>query len=122
MLNYSLTNYQLPTKKKTSKRAEIIKELYRLYEEDKINRKKDNWKRFVTYLKSTGKRDSETNRQDFKKSREFIKEVTVGTFCFFLSHIKTQDLPTMLSVAKDKRARKENVGAFIAGHFSKQIK
>lgn len=115
------SNYQIPPKKKGSKRADLIKEIYSLYSEDKLSRKKENWKRYVLHLKSVNRPDTQPERDKFRTSKLFIKEYPINTFCFLISHIKTDDLFIILSNAKDMRHREMNYGGYIASHFSKGV-
>jgi hypothetical protein len=107
-----------PKKVSGGKRGVIIGELYDLYLGDKLNRKKENWKRYVLHLKSERLRDTKENQVKFRRSKLFLKEYSLSSFCYLLSHIKTPELPILLSIAKDKKARKENVGGYIGAHFS----
>ena len=43
----------------------------------------------------------------------------IKLFCIKTSHLREPDLHYMISVAKDKKKRQENVSGYIAGHFSK---
>lgn len=112
--NY-LNNYNIPVKKRTSERAELIKELYTLYLADKTNRRIANWKKYVAYCKTNKLPKGKESEAKFKKSKEYIKELSIKSFCYLLSHIKTPDLYYNLSVARDKRNRGENVGGWIVG-------
>jgi len=115
-------NYQLPTKKKGgSKRADVIKDIYSLYTGDKIGRKKDNWKKYIAHLKSISRPDTPPERDRFRTSKLFIKKYPINTFCFLISHVKTDDLYLILSTAKDNKARGFNVSGYIASHFSKGV-
>lgn len=123
-MNQLFDNFKLHPKKslRGGQRAELIKQIYELYKEDKISRKKENWKRYIKWLKDFKKENNESSQRDFKRGNSFIRCYPIGTFCFLTSHIKTDDLYPMLSTAKDKKNRKENVSGYIAGHFSKIIK
>lgn len=98
-----------------SERASVIKELYEIYSGDKVGRKITNWKRYCKWCRENNLTNSKENQIKFKKSKLFIKEMPIKSFCFFLSHLKTNDLHYMISVAKDKRNRGENYSAFIIG-------
>ena len=106
---------KIPEKKQLSQRSLIIKELYELYILDETGRKKENWKRYVKWLKENKIPNSKENQMKFKKSKKFVKVLKINQFCYFLSHLKEKDLFYLLSVAKDKMHRKENYGAFILG-------
>ena len=82
------------SKLEKSERSNIIKELYSIHtsESERIHRKKENWKRYIKYLKSFKKTDSEQIRIIFKKKKEFIKEIPIRNFCILIGHIPTKDL------------------------------
>ncbi len=101
--------------KKRSERAFLIEEIYNLYtsKNQKLHRKKANWKRYIEYLKENRTPNSKENQEKFKKSKKFIKEHDIKRFCFLISHLKEKDLYYVLSVAKDMENRNENFGAWI---------
>lgn len=106
-----------PTKKKLNPRNDILKQIYAFYdtEQEVVLTKKANWRRYIQELKNHAWRDSKEHQQHFKKSKLFINKISPSSMAFFLSHIPTQDLWYILSVAKDKSFRNESVGAYIMG-------
>lgn len=79
-------NYKIPEKKKSSQRADIIKELYTLYTKSYI------------------------------PTPKYPNPISIKLFCIKLSPLKDLNvLYFMLSVAKDKYNRKENVCGYILG-------
>lgn len=121
MLNLSLSNYQLPQKKRDGgPRGIMMGELYQLYKDDRENRRKTNWKNYIAWLKENRLHNTPANQAIFKNTKKFIKEYTISSFCYLLSQVKTKgELPHLLSEAKSEKARKHNVSGYIAGHFSK---
>lgn len=105
--------------KKTSERAEIIKEIYEIYISKKQtnHRKKANWKRYIIWLKKNKIPDSKENQNKFRRSKEFIKTRDIKSFCFLLSHIKTKDLYYILSVGKDMENRDQNFSGYLLGNI-----
>jgi len=97
-----------------SQRAELIKELYSLYCSPVQNklRKIENWKRYVKYCKEN-KLNLKENVDKFRKNKLFIKILPIKAFCFKTSHIKTQDLWYVLSVARDKNGREQSIAQFL---------
>lgn len=106
-----------PTKKKLNPRNDILKQIYSFYdtEQETIHRKRANWKRYIDNLKSNKIKDSIEAQKSFKKSKLFLKKHSDKSIAFFLSHIKTDDLWYILSVAKDLTYRNKSVGAYIIG-------
>lgn len=94
-------------------------ELLTLHNGDKLWIKKANWKRYILWLKSKQLKDSPENQVKFKKSKMFIKPLEIREICVLLAHIK-EDLPYVLSVAKDKSNRKEPVAGYIRSLFPKK--
>lgn len=106
-------------KKRTSERAELIKELYALYQSprQKNHRKKANWKRYCAWCKTQKNADSENARKAFKKSKQYLREQRINTFCFFLSPIPTKDIYYLLSVAKDMENRNQDLSSYLMGNL-----
>ena len=107
------TNYQI-VKKKGSERASIIKEIYYFYENDKQNRRKENWKRYCQWCRDN--RKPKGSELLFKKTKFYLKELPVKVIAIKLSPFK--DLPTLYyikSVCADKFNRGENVGSYLLG-------
>lgn len=106
-----------PIKKKLNSRNDILKQIYSFYdtEQEVILTKKANWVRYVANLKLRKVKDSIEQQRAFKKSKLFIRKMSPSSMAFFLSHIPTQDLFYIKSVAYDKFNRKESVGAYIKG-------
>lgn len=104
-----------PTKKKLNPRNDILKQIYAFYdtEQEVVLTKRANWKRYIETLKKQKVKDSQEQQRAFKKSKLFIRKMSPSSMAFFLSHIPTQDLWYILSVAKDKSFRNESVGAYI---------
>ena len=82
-------------------------------------KKKANWKRYVQYLKDNKLPNTFDNQKKFKKSKFFIRKMTDKQMaCFFLAHVKTDDLWYVRSICYDKMNRKESVGAYIMSLIS----
>ena len=106
-----------PTKKKLNPRNDILKQIYAFYdtEQEVVLTKRANWKRYIETLKKQKVKDSQEQQRAFKKSKLFIRKMSPSSMAFFLSHIPTQDLWYIKSIAYDKFNRKESVGAYIKG-------
>jgi hypothetical protein len=116
-MELSISNYlkDFPQKKKGSERTDILKQIYSFYDtvQESELRRKENWKRYVKYLKDGKIRHTPEEVKKFKKNKLFLKPISPASMAFFVSHIPTKDLYYVLSVAKDKSFRGENIGAFI---------
>ncbi len=97
-------------KKSRSERAELIGEIYDYYV---LDTKKQNWKRYVKWLKENKTKNTKEAVLQFKKTKTFLKTRDMRGFCFLLSHIKTQDLYYVKSVMKDKKQRGENFSGWL---------
>lgn len=105
------------SKKRGSERNDVVRQLYQLYDsgqEDTL-RKKDNWKRYVAWLKENKIRDSKELQEKFKRNKKFLKKISEKNFAFFLSHIPTKDLYYVLSICKDLAIRNKSIGKYIIG-------
>ena len=97
-----------------SERAEIISQLFEMYNGDKVGIKKLNWKRYVKWCKDNKLPNSPENQTKFKKSKIFIKPLKINSFCYFLSHLKDlKDLQFILSVARDCNNRGSSPANYI---------
>ncbi len=106
---------QSNNKEKGSERNSVLKEIYDLYFNDRLSRKLENWKRYCNYLRNNKIQNSPVEVIKFQKSKLYIKELPPKTIAIKLSHIPTKDLYYLLSICKDKKNRKESIGAFILG-------
>ena len=113
-----LSNY-LNTKKlvKGSERNDILRQIYSFYDtgQEEYLRKKENWKRYIAFLKENRMPNTQENQTMFKKSKKFIKKMSPATLAYFLSHIPTRELYYILSVVKDRSFRNEGIGVYIMG-------
>lgn len=98
-----------------SERAELIKQIYEIYTcpHEKILRKKENWKRYIAYLKSNRTPHTLESLKTFKKTKMYITEKPVTSFCFFLSPIPTKDLYYIISLMKDNKNRGKSASAYL---------
>lgn len=112
---YLLQSYTVAPKKRGSERGDVIGKIFELYdsEQERTLRKKENWKRYVSWLKQNKRKNEPHSINDFKKSKIFLRPFTIKKLCFLISHLKTVDLYYVLSVCKDKYNRNESIGAYI---------
>lgn len=107
----ALAKYKKQEKPKfRSQRSEIISQLYEFY---KADWKVSTWKNYVAWLKQNRIKNSEESRAKFKKSTSFFKMMTVRYFCVKISHIPTEDLYYLISIAKDKQNRGESFNKWL---------
>ena len=106
-------NFTITKSKHRSQRAEIISEIFDIYTSQRDLRRKENWKRYVAWLKQYHRVTSKESENLFKKTKQYIKEMDIKRFCVLISHIKTDDLYYLLSVAKDMNNRNQPFGAYL---------
>lgn len=101
---YSLEEH-LERKKTADKnlRRDLLRELYTLYENQKDKRKKENWKRYVAWLKETRQKNTPESQATFKRNKRFIKEQDASEVAKRLWTLKTQDIPWAISEIKAGR-------------------
>ena len=107
-----LTNEQpfVKTADKNHRRC-LFRELYPYYERDW---KKQTWKNYQIWLRNNRLKDSKENQAKFKKSDMFFKKISDASFAsFWLSHMRTEDLYYLISIAKDKENRKESFNKWL---------
>jgi len=79
--------------------------------QEKILRRKENWKRYIAWLKEHRTPDSTKAQSEFKKSKKFLREYK--SLWYFTSHIKTQDLYYIVSQMKDRMNRGTSASAWL---------
>lgn len=90
-----LKNYKLPEqRKRMTERSTLVDDIYGVYtsNQERTFRKKENWKRYVKWLKTNRTPHSHDMMIRFKRSKLFIKEMTYQSITFKLAHIPTRDL------------------------------
>lgn len=101
-----------------SKRAELFNELYSLYE---ISYKRNTWKIYRSWLARNRFKHSQAKLNEFKKTKLFRKPISVKSFCsYWFGFLKTNDLYYLLSIARDKINRKENLNSWLFWAIKKQ--
>lgn len=97
---------QAPRKPRGPREA-VLQDLWVLYLKDRTNRRIENWKRYIAFLKLNRLPNTAENQKKFKKSKSFIKELTEANFCILFAHCKgddgIRDLYTLLSKAKQAK-------------------
>lgn len=95
-----------------SRRNEMMKEIHEFYTKDKLRTDKINCYR---WLRRNKLKVTKENVERWKKtSGEMRKEISPATLAsFWLSHIPTNDLPYIISIARDMERRKENFNKWL---------
>lgn len=104
-----------------SERNSILKEIYDFYYNDRFNRKIENWKRYIIWLKNNKIPNNESSQKAFRKSKLFIKILSPKVIAIKLSHIPTNDLYYLKAICKEKRDLKESIGAYILGSIKPKL-
>jgi len=102
------------TPKFRSERGEVLDEVYGFYRE---STRKENWKRYVKWLRENRYKASPLKIQEFKKTKIHLKTRSIKSFCVMLAHIPTKDLYYILSIGRDKSNRKENFSGWLMGEI-----
>jgi hypothetical protein len=100
-----------------SERADVLSQIYPFYA---LSTKKENWKRYVKWLKANKKKHSRDQVLVFKKDKMFLRTRNDKAFAIMLAHIPTRDLYFVLSIAKDKDNRGENFSGWLMGEIFKK--
>lgn len=113
------SNYKIEKPKVRSQRAELIDKIYAIYTSptQKMFRRKQNWLRYCQWCRDNKLANLKENQAKFKKSKHFIREHNIKSFCYFMSVIPTADLYYVVSVAKDMNNRGQNFSSFIMGNL-----
>jgi len=92
-----------------SQRAELLCELYSYYEKDY---KIQAWKSYIQWLKANRMKHTIINLQEYKKVA--YPKITVKSFCsFWVSHIPTNDLYYLISIARDYSNRGQSFNKWL---------
>lgn len=90
----------LPLTKK-EQRTILVQEIYNYYKAEYDMRRKENWKRYVLWLKTNRINEKTLGREEtwkkFSKTKNFIKEITLKQLAILISYIPTEDLPYWVS-------------------------
>lgn len=105
------------THKGKSERGDVLSQIYELYRK---SNKKENWKRYIKWLKFNRIKHTKLSVEDFKKSKDCLTARVIKSFAIMLSHIPTSDLYYILSIAKDKDNRGENFSGWLMGELYKK--
>lgn len=106
--------------KKSSDRSERSSLLTEIYEHYKLSTRKQNWKKYILWLRANKVKHTPQRIIEFKKQKEHIKTRSISSFCVMLAHIPTSDLYHTLSIAKDKDNRNENFSGWLLGEIYKK--
>lgn len=110
---------KIPTVTKfRSERDIVMNDIYKIYtsEKQKIHRKRQNWRKYIQYLKENKVKHSKVQIEKFKKSKLFIKELPIGTIAIFLARYKIDRLYQILSESRDINNRGGNASGFIVSN------
>lgn len=95
----------------TNQRRVLMKELYEHYETEW---KFQTWQNYKNWLAQNKLKPCFENQEKFKKSAFYFIKITPKSFAsFWLGHIPTNDLHYLVSIAKDKRNRKESFNRWL---------
>ena len=113
VLNELLKTYERPKTKITNQRQTIIKEFF---DELTLERKFDNWRRFVA-LNSRRRKSGENplTPEEFKKHEFFLKPLTPRGVAVMLAKVPQQDLYCFLSMCRDYKNRNGSFGKIFFG-------
>ncbi len=102
-------------KKERSKRDTIIADLYAVYSCDRQKelRRKFNWKNYIVWLKANRIKHTRATCEQFRKRREFSRELPIRTIAILMARNKEDTLYRILSEAKDMNSRSMDAWAFI---------
>ena len=86
---------------KTEKREILLREIYDFYKAEYDKRRKENWKRYIAWLKANRIPDSKENQRKFKRTKSYIREISYESLKWLLRHKSVDDLPYFVSTGKE---------------------
>jgi hypothetical protein len=109
-------------RERTEKREAIIDEIFKYYVAEQPKRKRENWKRYLAFIKSRHLTHCKKSVALFKRQPQYIHEVkTVESMRWLLKHIPLEDFYVVLSEVKDRKNRGNNVSSFLGGLWFKNV-
>lgn len=124
-------------KLQTKTRKDIIKEIYELYttERQKTFRSRENWRRYVNWLKTNKVNEKTLGRTETvklwkkkgTKEYKFLKEMSTKELAIFLAPFNAKNnnldaLYYLASLGRDMNNRKENFSSFLMWSTNYKIK
>lgn len=94
-MQHLLDGYKLPeVKKRLTERSTLVDDIYGVYisNQERTFRKKENWRRYVQWLKSNRTPHSNDMMIRYKKSKLFIREMSYIGIAAKLAHINVENL------------------------------
>jgi hypothetical protein len=111
----------LPLTKKEIRELQM-REIYNFYVLERPKRKKENWKRYVKWLKENRIPDTKQNQAKFRRQKKFIREISYESLCWLLKHIPTEDLPYFTSTGREFYHSGKNFSGWLGKWFEKVVK
>lgn len=103
------------------KREILLREIYDFYKGEYDKRRKENWKRYIAWLKENRIPDSKDNQRKFKRTKRYIREMSFESMKWLLRHIPLRDLPYFTSTGREFYYTGRSFGAWLSQWFEKVI-
>jgi hemerythrin len=107
---------------KKEKREILMREIFSYYKAEAGKRKMENWKRYCKWCRENRLSDIKENQQKFKKTRMYIKEMTLESLSWLLRHIPQEDLHYFVSTGKEFSYTDRSFGGWLTKWFEKVVK
>lgn len=98
-----------------------MREIYDFYKKEYDKRRKENWKRYVRWLKASKLPNTEKNQRLFKRNKLYIREISFESMKWLLKHIKLEDLPYFVSTGKEFYHSGRNFSAWLTKWFERVV-
>lgn len=121
LLNFKDVPNVTPALTRTEKREILMREIYDFYKKEYDKRRKENWKRYVKWLKENKIDEKilgrEKNTRKFMRTKYAIKELTLERLTYLMNYLPFKDLDYFVSTGKEFYHSGKNFTAWL----SKQI-
>lgn len=105
------------------KREILMREIYDFYVAEYDKRRKENWKRYIAYLKENRINEKTLGREKtfnkFKRTKKYIREISFDSMCWLLRHIPLKDLPYFTSTGREFSHSGRSFGSWLSQWFEK---
>lgn len=98
-----------------------MREIYQYYEMEKDRRRKENWNRYVAWLKANRidekKEGREKTWRKFMRTPKAIKELSFERLCFLMNYLSVEDLPYFISTGREFHHSGANFTAWLSAQI-----
>lgn len=106
---------------KKEARQELIQKIHNYYTDERDQRRKENWKRYVAFCKKNHLAKGSGSQTKFRntKASGYIREMSIDSLKWLLKHIPTEDLSYFTSTGEEFKHTGRHFGSWLSQWFPK---